>query len=234
MPPWPASTTEGGPFRTPGVLTDDEIDTLAAWAEAGCPEGDQKTHPPRKPGPRTGRSASLTWFSRSPEAVYASSADGRDEYRVFVIPTHLIEGKWISAIDFKPGNAEGRPPRPGGLRHGRPGTESLTQKTPQPGYKVFGGFGVIPSGGLGGWAPGSVRSTLPMASAVTCRPVPMFSCRSITTRTARPRPTRRKIALYFSKTPVDKMVARRHGAPPRVRTLLARHCGSRRVSRIMK
>src|SRR5580693_10340382 len=34
MPPWHASTTEGGPFRGARVLTDAELKTLAAWADA--------------------------------------------------------------------------------------------------------------------------------------------------------------------------------------------------------
>ena len=40
MPPWPASTTEGDPFRDARVLSDAQIATLLAWNEAGCPEGD--------------------------------------------------------------------------------------------------------------------------------------------------------------------------------------------------
>ena len=40
MPPWPASSNFGGPFRDARVMTDAEIATLQAWAEAKCPEGD--------------------------------------------------------------------------------------------------------------------------------------------------------------------------------------------------
>src|ERR1700739_161702 len=48
MPPWHASTTEGGPFRGARVLTDRERKVLADWAEAGAPEGDPKDAPPPK------------------------------------------------------------------------------------------------------------------------------------------------------------------------------------------
>ena len=60
MPPWPASSSFGGPFRDARVLTDAEIATLQAWAEAKCPEGDPKDAP--RPGCflRIGRSASPT------------------------------------------------------------------------------------------------------------------------------------------------------------------------------
>src|SRR5262245_17020504 len=46
MPPWPASTEEGGPFRDERVLSDADIATLAAWVEAGCPEGNPDDAPP--------------------------------------------------------------------------------------------------------------------------------------------------------------------------------------------
>ena len=49
MPPWPASSSFGGPFRDARVLTDDEITTLQSWVDAGCPEGDPK----EAPAPRT-------------------------------------------------------------------------------------------------------------------------------------------------------------------------------------
>ena len=35
---------------------------------------------------------------------YKIGASGPDEYRVFVIPSGLTEGRWIAAADFKPGN----------------------------------------------------------------------------------------------------------------------------------
>src|SRR5689334_22705686 len=33
MPPWPASTTEGGPFRDTRVISKAEVATLAAWLD---------------------------------------------------------------------------------------------------------------------------------------------------------------------------------------------------------
>ena len=49
MPPWPAASSFGGPFRDARVLADDEIATIQAWVEADCPEGD----PNEAPAPRT-------------------------------------------------------------------------------------------------------------------------------------------------------------------------------------
>ena len=67
MPPWPASTSFGGPFRDERVLADAEVATLRKWLEAGCPEGDPEGRTPAEgvhlglaagragPGPDDGR-----------------------------------------------------------------------------------------------------------------------------------------------------------------------------------
>ena len=152
MPPWPASTKEGGPFRDARLLTDPEIETLSAWVEAGCPQGDAKDAPPEKTWTSDWPLGEPDLVVRMPEP-YALESEGRDEFRVFVIPSGLTEGKWISAIDFKPGS-------PKVVHHllsafdvtGQ--AKKLDQDDPKPGYHVFGGFGLFPSGGLGGWAPG--------------------------------------------------------------------------------
>ena len=218
MPPWPASTTEGGPFRDARVLSPQEIETLAAWAEAGCPEGDRRD----APAPRTWNSE---WALGTPDLVvkmpepYTLDAEGRDEFRVFVIPSGLTEGKWVAAIDFKPGN-------PKVVHHilsafdvtGR--ARNRDAEDPRAGYKVFGGFGLIPSGGLGGWAPGKRPQALP---AGVGRYVPAKadilvqihyhkSGKSETDATA--------VALYFAKEPVDKLVRGGMVTPPRDRLTL--------------
>src|SRR5262249_29509000 len=91
---------------------------------------------------------------------YAVGTSGRDEFRVFVIPTGLAEGKWVSAVDFKPGN-------PKVVHHilaafdVRGAARKKDEADPGPGYASLGGFGVLPSGSLGGWAPGRRAFTLP-------------------------------------------------------------------------
>ncbi len=213
MPPWPASTTEGGPFRDTRVMSVKEIATLADWVASGCPEGDSK----ETPAPRTWAS---DWALGTPDLVlsmpevYTVDPSGRDEHRVFVIPTGLTEGKWIAAVDFKPGN-------PKVVHHilaafdtlGR--ARKMDADDPEPGYKVFGGFGIIPSGGLSGWAPGKrpqalpdgVGRYLPAGSDVLLQVHYHKSGKNETDST--------RIGLYYAKTPVDKQVAGGMVMPPR-------------------
>jgi len=104
MPPWHASPAEGGPFRGARLLSAGELATLATWAKAGSPEGRSKD----APSPKHWAS---DWALGAPDLVlkvsepYEIGASGTDEYRVFVIPSAPTEGRWISAVDFKPGNS---------------------------------------------------------------------------------------------------------------------------------
>ena len=214
MPPWPASMTEGGPFRDARVLSAAEIATLADWAAGDCPEGDPKDAPPA-------RTWTSDWALGTPDLVltmpepYALEGTGRDDHHVFVIPTGLTEGKWLAAIDFKPGN-------PRVVHHvlvafdneGR--ARPLDADDPAPGYKVFGGFGITPSGGLGGWAPGKrpqrlpdgVGRYLPTGSDILLQVHYHKNGKAETDAT--------RVALYYAKTPVDKQLVGGIVAPPRL------------------
>jgi hypothetical protein len=219
MPPWPASTKEGGPFREARVLSESEIATLEAWVEAGSPEGNPGDAPP----PQEWAS---DWTLGPPDLVLTPSesftldADGRDELRVYVLPTGLTEGKWIAAIDLRPGN-------PRVVHHvlsafdtgGR--ARKLDEADPGPGYKVFGGYGLIPSGSLGGWAPGKQAHYLAdglgrylPAGADVLMQVHYH-------KNGKPEADKSSIGLYYAKAPVDKQVRGGMVVPPR-KNLLSR------------
>ena len=61
MPPWHIDKTIGiQDFKNDRSLTDEEIDTIVKWVDAGAPKGDPKDMPPPKSGPtsRAGTSRS--------------------------------------------------------------------------------------------------------------------------------------------------------------------------------
>jgi hypothetical protein len=155
MPPWPASSNYGGPFRDARVLTDEEIATLQAWADAKCPEGDPKDGPePRK--------FSSDWALGEPDATlkmpepYTLSATGSDDFRVFVLKTDFPEDRWIRAVDFRPGNHAVVHHIIAGVDPSGRGRE-LDAADPGPGYFDLGGFGdgVPISAFLPIWTPGA-------------------------------------------------------------------------------
>ena len=213
MPPWPASTTEGGPFHDARVLDPAEIDTLTQWASGGVPEGDRADAPP----PRQWAS---DWALGEPDLVlkmpqaYELGAEGRDEHRVFVIPTGLTEGKWIAALDIKPGN-------PKVVHHIltafdiRGAARQRDEDDPAPGYKVFGGFGIVPSGSLGGWSPGKmprrladgIGRYLPAGADVLLQVHYHKSGKAETDASA--------VGLYYARSSVDKQLRGAMVTPPR-------------------
>ena len=213
MPPWPASTKEGGPFRDARVMSEAEVATIAAWAEAGCPEGDPKD----APKPKAWKSE---WRLGEPDLVlgvpepYTLGAEGRDEHRVFVLPTGLKDGAWVSAIDFKPGNAKV-------VHHilaafdttGAARAKDAADRAS--GYGVFGGFGIAPSGGLGGWAPGKRPEQLPDGVGKYLPAGADVLLQVHYHRDGKPATDATKIGLYFAKKPVDKQVYGGRVVPPR-------------------
>jgi hypothetical protein len=213
MPPWPASTRVGGPFRDAQVLSDREFGTLLAWEEADCPQGDPADAPP----PRTWDS---DWPLGAPDLElrmsepYALSADGADEFRVFVLPTGLTEGKWVSAVDYKPGS-------PKVVHHVIAAIDNqglariLDKADPKPGYRVFSGFGAFwPVGMLGGWSPGKSATPLPKGVG---RYLPSGSDVLLQVhyhKSGKPEIDATAVGLYFAKETIEKELRVKTVVPP--------------------
>jgi hypothetical protein len=100
MPPWGADPAHGV-FKNDPSLTQKEIDTIAAWVDAGAPKGDD-THLPAPPQFAEG------WTIGKPDAVFAMAeefqiaAEGAIPYQYIRVPTHLTEDKWIQALEIRP------------------------------------------------------------------------------------------------------------------------------------
>jgi hypothetical protein len=101
MPPWGADPAHGT-FKNDPRLTQQEIDTISAWVDAGAPRGDDKDLPP-VPSFVDG------WTIGKPDAVFTMEesfeipASGTIPYKYFRVPTGLTEDKWIQAIEIHPG-----------------------------------------------------------------------------------------------------------------------------------
>jgi hypothetical protein len=157
MPPWKPEP-DFGHFVDERRLTDREVEILSAWAEAGAPEGDPADLPPP---PKFAEG----WQVGEPDQIvkmeepFEIPADGRDVFRNFVIPSGLTEEKLVAAVEFRPGN-------PRVVHHAifYLDTSGAARKKdaadPGPGYGSFGGPGFLPSGAIGGWAPGGTPQVL--------------------------------------------------------------------------
>jgi hypothetical protein len=163
MPPWKPKKGVNS-FRGNYGLTDEEKTQILTWLENGAPEGD----PADMPDPLAEKSE---WPLGTPDLELKMTqsytpAIGKDVYRCFVIPTGLVDTKYLTAVDVIPGNRK--------IVHhvilytDTTGTaEKLDGADGQPGYDCFGGPGVPQNLsnslgiGLAGWAPGQRTSFLP-------------------------------------------------------------------------
>jgi mono/diheme cytochrome c family protein len=159
MPPWMPAANEAHPFVGDRSLSDEEIDTITAWVEGGCPPGnhaDEPALPTFTAGWQLGRPDLVL---RMPEA-FSVPAEGPDILQHFVIPIDLPEDKVVAAVEFRPG-------APRVVHHAvlfldvSGAARRLDAATPEPGYGKFAGPGFLPSGALGGWSPGNTPRRLP-------------------------------------------------------------------------
>lgn len=155
MPPWHADK-DNLPFHNNRSLDETQIALFAAWHRAGAPEGDpaKLIAPPK---------FAEGWAMGTPDLeikmpeAYEISAEGRDEYRNFVLPLNFTEDKWISAIELRPSAAAV-------VHHvllflDTDGSAAKRDaRDPKPGYAGFISLGQTY---VAGWAPGAGPLELP-------------------------------------------------------------------------
>jgi mono/diheme cytochrome c family protein/peroxiredoxin len=202
MPPW-KPRAGFGEFRDEQRLSDAEIATIAAWVEAGMPEGNPADLPP----PRDFGSGG--WQLGEPDLVLTMTgefeihASGRDIVRQFVIPTELLRDQWVTAVEFHAGNAR--------VAHhaifftdttGR--ARQLDAEDPDPG---FSRFGFIPSGNIGGWAVGTQPQPLPAGVGMRLQKGSDLVLQMHYHPTGRVERDQSSLGVYFAKAPIEKQVA---------------------------
>ena len=110
MPPWYIDKNIGVQgFRYDRSLSDDEIATIAAWADAGAPRGNPADMPP----PRE-FAARDKWHIGEPDWIvpipepFVVPAEGANWWGNFYSDSGLTEDRWIKAVETKP-SSEGFP-----------------------------------------------------------------------------------------------------------------------------
>jgi hypothetical protein len=104
MPPWTADSP-AGVFKNDPRLSQKDIETIVAWVDGGAARGNDRDMP-KAPEYTEG------WTIGKPDAIFTMTedfqipAEGTIPYQYIRIPTNLTEGKWLQAIEFRPGNRE--------------------------------------------------------------------------------------------------------------------------------
>ncbi|MEZ0325839.1 MAG: ascorbate-dependent monooxygenase [Fimbriimonas sp.] len=205
MPPWKA--VEGyGEFKDPNTLTKEQIQAIADWHEAGAPRGDAKKEP------ETPKFNNSEWGLGTPDMVLGASkpykldAEGEDVYRNFVMKSDWKEPIWIKAMEVKPSNRRivhhviAFLDDKGGARR-----LEAANKDGQEGYTgPAGGTGFMPSGSLGGWAPGTNAQMSPKGIAFKVDPGEEIVLQVHYHKTGKVEEDLTKIGLYTAKEPIEK------------------------------
>jgi len=203
MPPWKAEPGFGS-FLDERRLSEKEIQRIADWVEAGSPEGDAKDLPPAPKFPEG-------WQLGTPDLVlkmaepFQVAASGRDIYRCFVIPIPIDSNRTVAAVEFRPGNRKV-------VHHAllylddTGAARAKDEANPGPGYASFGGPGIVPTGGLGGWAPGAIPRLLPDGIGKFLRKGSELVLQIHYHPDGKPETDQSVVGVYFTKTPVRKIV----------------------------
>jgi hypothetical protein len=99
MPPWFADPMYGH-FANDRSLSQRQIDTLAAWVNAGAPAGDAKDAPPPREWPQG-------WSIGTPDQIlemptpFHVPAMGAVDYQYLILPTHFTEDRWVQKVEVR-------------------------------------------------------------------------------------------------------------------------------------
>ena len=113
MPPWDIVKTVGiRQFQNDSSLSDEQIDTIVRWVDAGAPLGDPKDLPPPRVWPDE-----ETWAYTDelglPDLVikappFSMPARAQDAWYRPVVETGITEPRWVRAIEIRPSTLKGR------------------------------------------------------------------------------------------------------------------------------
>ena len=114
MPPWHLDKTVGiQHFQNDRSLSDEQVETIARWVDAGAPQGDPKDMPPAKQFPDDNTWALQKVYRRPPDMIiksdpYTMPAVSQDQWWKPTVDLNLTEPRWVRAVEMRPGTPAGR------------------------------------------------------------------------------------------------------------------------------
>jgi polyisoprenoid-binding protein YceI len=154
MPPWPASEV-GVPVLHPRGLSDEDIETIAAWADAGAPLDVAERSPVQAPdepevaGPRADKVVRM-------DQAYKGTPEELDDYRCFILDPEVTEPTFLTGYTFDPDQLEV-------VHHSIvsrvraadvPRAEAQDAGDDGPGWSCLAGMGFSTGDRVAGWVPG--------------------------------------------------------------------------------
>lgn len=163
MPPWMPDVSCGGPFRDERRLTQEEIDTIGAWADTGAHEGNPADAPST---PTVRGQLERVDATAAMRVAYEPNHALSDDYRCFVVDPGLTRSQQLIGYDISPGNRAV-------VHHvilyivDQADAQAADVLDATPGWACFGGPNVKTSGAAGAWTPGSPAVIFPPGTGIT-------------------------------------------------------------------
>ena len=202
MPPWlPEKSPEAGygEFQDDRRLTQEQIETISAWARAGAPEGPAAEIPPAP-------LYASDWTLGPPDLVLEAKnpvqlpASGRDIYWNLIFDPHMTERRWVRAVEIRPGLP--RVVHHANLLVDRAGAARLQEKSPGKGFPgmdlVIGRSPFDPDGNFLFWKPGNAPHVEPDGFAWPLGPGNQLVLNMHLQPSGKPEQVRPSIGLYFT------------------------------------
>src|SRR5437016_6201659 len=115
MPPWQIDRTVGiQKFKNDRSLTDEQVDTIVRWVDAGAPQGDPKDMPaPKQWSDGQGWNFAAAFGQKEPDLIIKSydftmPAVSQDAWDKRVTASGITEPRWVRAIEIRPSTVKGR------------------------------------------------------------------------------------------------------------------------------
>ena len=212
MPPWYADP-HYGKFANDKSLSQKEIDTIAAWADAGAPEGDLKDLP---------APVSFTegWQIPKPDVVFELPnavnvpASGTIEYQYVIVPTGFTTDRWVRFAEARPGNralvhhiiAFIREPGSKWMQDAKPGVPFVPEKRKKDKKDENDDGGAFSGDAIAGYAPGMYPMRLEPGQAKLIRAGSDIVFQLHYTANGKSGTDRSKVGLVFASEPPKERV----------------------------
>src|SRR5438034_9250774 len=114
MPPWHIDRGVGvQKFKNDMSLTDEQVDTIVRWVDAGAPQGDPKDMPPPKPLVTDNQWQGVRDGFGPPDLVvktseYTMAAEHQDVWYRPMSDIPLTEPRWVKMVEIRPTNLKAR------------------------------------------------------------------------------------------------------------------------------
>jgi hypothetical protein len=210
MPPWPADP-HYGKFSNDRSLTKQQIDTLAAWADAGAPEGSKADVPKPRTWVEGWNIGKPDVIVEMPKAIDIPAA-GEVEYQYIVVPTGFTEDKWVQSVEIRPSDRTVvhhavifiRPPGDRWLSTAQPGVPFVpTVSTPSQRFSnTQGGFNDV----LTIYTPGMVPDEWKPGEAKQIKAGSDIVFQMHYTASGKPGSDKTRIGLVFAKEPPTRRI----------------------------